>query len=186
MTITDPRLPLLGDALQRAAAADLARTDEARVGSTRPGIGRSRRPIRPGSRISTRARVGVALVAAALAVPAAAIATGVLSSDQRVADSIAGTIALRGAETTCTTLRDGVEYECVVDQLRNGEKIKPGEWLGVVEGSIDKTTDRVNGGCRSQDVEGTRWLCYLGEESIRQHILMPTALGQYVPSPGGP
>jgi hypothetical protein len=50
---------------------------------------------------------------------------------------------------------------------------------------MDKTTDRVNGGCRSQDAEGTHWLCYIGQESVRQHILMPSALGQYMgPSEG--
>lgn len=110
---------------------------------------------------------------------------GVLSSEQKVADSIAGTIVLPGTEPTCTTLREGLEYECVVDQaqLINGE-IKPGDWLGVVLGNIDKTTDRVNGGCRSQNAEGTRWLCYIGQESVRQRILMPNALGQHVPAAG--
>ncbi len=183
MTINDPRLPLLGDALREAAAADLART-----GPTHSGDARTRRHTRPKTRLATRPRVLVALVAAALAVPAAAIATGVLSSEQKVADSIAGTIALPGAEPTCTTLREGLEYECVVDQgqLINGEKIKPGDWLGVVLGSIDKTTDRSNGGCRSQNAEGTRWLCYIGQESVRQRILMPSALGQLVPEPVGP
>lgn len=187
MTVNDPRLSLLGDALREAAAADLARTGETLAGPTRSRDARSRRHTRSRARIGTHPRVAVALVAAALAVPAAAIAMGVLSSEQKVADSIAGTIALPGAEPTCTTLREGLEYECVVDQdqLINGEKIKPGDWLGVVLGSIDKTTDRVNGGCRSQNAEGTRWLCYIGQESVRQRILMPTALGQYVPAPAG-
>jgi hypothetical protein len=187
MTANDPRLPLLGDALREAAAADLARTDAKRAGPTRSGDVQSRRHTRPRTRIGTHPRVAVALVAAALTVPAAAIAMGVLSSEQKVADSIAGTIAFAGTEPTCTTLREGLEYECVVDQdqLINGEKIKPGDWLGAVYGSIDKTTDRTNGGCRSQNTEGTRWLCYIGQESVRQRILMPTALGQYVPESAG-
>jgi hypothetical protein len=175
MTITDPRLPQLGDALWEAAAADLARTEEAPAAPTR-----RRRRFRPRSRIGTR--TAVALVAVALAVPAAAIATDVLSSDQKVADSIVGPIALPGAEPTCTAVREGLEYECVVEpgQLVNGEKLKPGEWRGAVYGSFDPTTHRTNGGCRSQDAEGIHWLCYVGQESVRQRILMPSALGQYV------
>lgn len=194
MTINDPRLPLLGDALREAAAADLARTDEKWAGPTRSGDVRSRRHTRQRTRIGTRPRVAIALVAAALAVPAAAIATGVLSFDQKVADSIpAGNFSLAGTEPTCTTVREGLEYECVLDQPPNGEVppgsgrfvIKPGDWLGVVEPTADETK-HVNGGCRSQNAEGTRWTCYLGEESVRQRILMPSALGQYLPSPAGP
>jgi hypothetical protein len=180
MTINDPRLPLLGDALQEAAAIDLARADERRA--------------RPRKRIGTRARVGIALVAAGLALPAAAIATGALSSDQEVAASIPqGAYAFAGTKPTCTTLRQGLEYECVLERAPNGEVpagsgefvVKPGAWLGVVEGTVDKT-QHVNGGCRSQNAEGTQWTCYLGEESIRQKILEPSALGQYLPSPAGP
>jgi hypothetical protein len=192
MTIDDPRLPLLGNALREAAAADLSRTDETRAAPTRSGEARSRRHTRPRARIGTR--TAVAFVAAALAVPAAAIAMGVFSSEQKVADSIpAGNFSFAGTEPTCTTVREGLEYDCVLDQSPNGEVppgsgrfvIEPGDWLGVVEPTADKTK-HVNGGCRSQNAEGTRWLCYLGEESVRQRILMPSALGQYLPSPAGP
>ena len=117
-----------------------------------------------------------------------------LSSDQKVADSIpAGNFSFAGIEPTCTTVREGLEYDCVLDQPPNGEVspgsgrfvIKPGDWLGTVEPTADETK-HVNGGCRSQNAEGTRWLCYLGKESVRQGILMPPALGQYLPSPAGP
>jgi hypothetical protein len=192
MTINDPRLPLLGDALREAAVADLARSEERTSGATRFGDARSRRPSRPRFRIGTR--TAVALVAAALALPAAAIATGVFSSDQEVAASIPqGTYAFAGTEPTCTTLQEGLAYECVLGQSPNSEVppgsgefvIKPGDWNGVVEGTVDKT-QHVNGGCRSQNAEGTNWLCYLGQEAVRQEILMPSALGQYLPSPAGP
>jgi hypothetical protein len=194
MTKRDPSLQLLGDALQEAAATDLRRNEEERSGTTGSTDGRSPRSTRPRIRIGTRARVGIALLATALAVPAAAIATGVLGSDQEVANSIPqGTYSFAGTEPTCTTLHEGLEYECVLARSPNGEVppgsgqfvVKPGAWLGVVEGTVD-TAQHVNGGCRSQDAEGTRWLCYLGEESVRQEILMPTALGQYLPSPAGP
>jgi hypothetical protein len=178
MTTEDPRLALLGNALQEAAAADL---------------GRDRPPRRaPRRRLGTRA--AVALVAAALAVPAAAIATGAFTSDEDVAASIPkGTYAFTGTEPTCTTLRDGVEYECVLAKAPNGEVppgsgsyvIAPGQWNGAVEGTVD-ATDHVNGGCRSQNAEGTRWICYVGQESINQKILEPSALGWYLPEPAGP
>lgn len=193
MTINDPRLPLLGDALREAAAADLARTDETRAAPTRSGEVRSRRHARPKNRIG--ARTAVALVAAALAVPVAAIASGVFGSEQKVADSIpAGNFSFAGIEPTCTTVREGLEYDCVLDQPPNGEVppgsgrfvIKPGDWLGTVEATVDETK-HVNGGCRSRNAEGTRWTCYLGEESVRQGILAwSRALGEYSPSPGGP
>jgi hypothetical protein len=191
MTIDEPRLALLGDALREAAAADLARTDATPAAPARAAGTRSRRT-RPRRRIGTR--TAIALAAAALAIPAAAIATGVLSSDQQVANSIpAGTYAFTGTEPTCTTVREGVEYECVLGKVPNGEVppgsgeyvIEPGDWLGVVEGTVDGSK-HVNGGCRSQNAEGTAWTCYLGQESIRQRILMPSALGDYAPEPAGP
>lgn len=37
------------------------------------------------------------------------------------------------------------------------------------------------GGARAESADGTRWRCYLGQESIRQDILGPSALGQYLP-----
>lgn len=174
MTIDDPRLPLLGDALREAAAADLAHS------KPRPKAQASRgQSLLPNARITGRARIATTLIAAALAIPAAALATGLLSPEKEVADSIAGTITFAGTEPTCTTIREGLEYECLVDhaQLINGEGVKPGDFLGVVLPSVDKT-GAINGGCRSRDAEGTRWDCFLGEESVRQGILMPSALRQ--------
>jgi hypothetical protein len=49
-----------------------------------------------------------------------------------------------------------------------------------VIGIVDKT-GHVSGGCRAESADGTRWRCYLGQESIRQDILEPSALGQYLP-----
>jgi hypothetical protein len=192
MTSYDPRLSQLGDALREAAAADIAGAEEVRAARTPSAEARSPRRTRSKHRIGTR--TAVALVAAALAIPAAAIAAGVLGSEQEVADSIpAGNFSFAGIEPTCTTVREGLEYDCVLDRAPNGEVppgsgrfvIKPGAWEGAVEPTVDKTR-HVNGGCRSQNAEGTRWSCYLDRESIRQHILMPSALGDYLPSPAGP
>jgi hypothetical protein len=193
MTIDDPRLSLLGDALREAVAADIARSEAAPAVPTRSGDGRPRRHRRPRNRIRTR--TALALVAAALAVPAAAVAMGVLGSAEKVAHSIpAGNFAFAGAQPTCTTLREGLEYQCELDRPPNGEVppgsgrfvVDPGKWRGVVEPTVDETR-HVNGGCRSQNAKGTIWLCYLGEESVRQGILAwSRALGDYLPSPAGP
>jgi len=193
MTTDDPRLQLLGDALREAAAADLSRTEETGAAPTLSGKPwPQRRHHRPRGRIGTR--TAVAFVAAALAVPAAAIAMGMFSSEQKVANSIpAGNFSFAGTEPTCTTVREGLEYDCALDQPPNGEVppgsgrfvIKAGDWLGVVEPTADET-GHVNGGCRSQNAQGTRWLCFLGKESVRQDILAPAALSQYLPSPAGP
>lgn len=193
MTIGDPRLSQLGDALRAAVAADIAGAEEVRAARMPSGEAKSRR--RPRSKHRIGARTAVALVAAALAVPAAAIATGAFSSEQEVADSIpAGTFSFAGTEPTCTTVREGLEYDCSLDRSPNGEVppgsgrfvIEPGKWRGAVEPTVDDTK-RVNGGCRSQNAEGTHWLCYLGEESVRHGILAwSRALGEYLPSPAGP
>ncbi|HVY95347.1 MAG TPA: hypothetical protein VHA54_00160 [Solirubrobacterales bacterium] len=191
MTTDDPRLLLLGEALRDAAAADLSRTAE-RAAHTPSSEARTRRRSRPKARIGTR--TAAAFLAAALAVPAAAIAVGVFGSEQKVAESIpAGNFSFAGTEPTCTTVREGLEYDCVLDRPPSGEVppesgrfvIKPGEWLGVVEPTADQTK-HVNGGCRSQNAQGTRWLCFLGKESVRQDIMAPAALGEYLPSPAGP
>jgi hypothetical protein len=57
MTIDDPRLPLLGDALREAAAVDLALNEKTQAGPARSDEARSRRRIRPRFRIGTRTAV---------------------------------------------------------------------------------------------------------------------------------
>lgn len=193
MTSYDPRLSQLGDALREAAAADIAGAEEVRGARTAAAGARSRRRTRAKHRISIR--TAVALIAAALAVPAAAIATGVFTSEQKVAHSIpAGNFSFAGTEPTCTTVREGLEYDCVLDQQPKGEVppgsgrfvVEPGEWRGVVEPTVDESR-HVNGGCRSQNGDGTRWTCYLGQESVRQGILAwSRVLGEYLPEPAGP
>jgi len=176
------RLELLGDALIEAAAADLRRRDEPRP--------------RPRRRFSTRARIAVALVALALAVPTAAIATGVLDTSEEVADGLPnGAALLVGTEPHCAPLREGIEYECVLSSppqemsVRDGYERaigewlgEPGEWMGVVEATVDPDK-HVNGGCRSRNVDGTLWRCYLGEEAVRQKIIGQRFLGDYMPEP---
>jgi len=90
------RLAQLGEALERAARADLA---------SRSRVRRLRHP--------RRVLAGVALTAIVL--PAAAIAATQLISPGQVAASLPqGTKALIGTDPTCTVVTPNVEYHCVL------------------------------------------------------------------------
>jgi hypothetical protein len=150
------RLDRLGDALEAAAARHLA--------------------VRPRPR---RRLLAVAVAVAAL-VPAAALAGAHLISDDDVADSLpAGTLSLAGTEPTCTTVRDGVEYHCV---LAKPPAPEVADWKGTVEPTVDETK-HVNGGCRSLTSAGTEWECYIGRAAVDQQIVSAGFLGQLAPAP---
>jgi hypothetical protein len=162
------RLDSIGDALERAAAADLARAQR----TARASRFRSRR---------------FAVVAAALAVliPAGAVTATELVSNSDVAHSIpAGTLSLVGTEPTCATVTAGVEYHCTLakDPSTTGGPL-PGQWKGTVEATVDGTK-HVNGGCRSLSDDGRVWECYIGEAAVKQSIISQGFLGNYAPSPG--
>jgi hypothetical protein len=198
MSVIEQRLSSLGDALIDAAAVDLARRDEARrrarMGARSDRDERSRRSTRP--RFGTRAKLAMAAVAAALAVPTAAIATGVLSTSEEVADGLPnGAALLVGTDPHCAPVRERIEYECVLSSppkemsLRDGYERaigewlgEPGEWMGVVEVTVDSDHD-VNGGCRSRNVDGTLWRCYLGKAAVRHKIIGGQFLGDHLPGP---
>ncbi len=166
----DP-LDRLGDALHAAVAADLDRSPDHT----------STRAFRPG-RHKRRAVAGV-MAAALIAVPGVAFAASALISNTEVARSIPnGTLALLGTEPTCTTVREGIEFECTLAKVPSGE-LAPGAWKGTLEASVDDQS-RVNGGCRSENAAGTQWRCYVGEEAVRQRIIGPNLLGQHASGPG--
>jgi hypothetical protein len=157
MTDLTPRLARLGDQLERAARRDL-----------RP---RRRR----------RRRIALAAVAALVIVPGAAVAGYELISEGDVAQSLpAGTLALAGTEPDCTVVRQDVEYHCV---LARPPAPEVEYWMGTVEPTVD-ASKHVNGGCRSENAEGTVWRCYIGQEAVRQQIIGPGFLGEYAPAPG--
>ena len=154
--MTDHSLTTLGDALQRATAADLAGTRRHR-------------------------RLVVALVAAAVILPGGAIAASQLIGTDEVARSIpAGTLSLAGTQPTCTVVRENVEFDCT---LARAPRPEVSDWKGTVEPTVDDTK-HVNGGCRSLQSDGRHWRCYLGQEAVRQKIIGPRFLGDYAPSPG--
>jgi hypothetical protein len=160
-----PRLAALGDTLQRAAEADLAFAG-ART------MRRLRSRVRP---------VVVAIAAAAVLIPGAAIAATQLIGGKDVALSLpAGTLSLAGTEPTCTVVRQDVEYHCTLDRPPAPEV---SDWKGTVEPTVD-ASKHVNGGCRSLASDGRTWQCYIGQVAVEQKIIGTGFLGTFAPSPG--
>lgn len=152
------RLTALGDALERAAALDLARTRRRRV----------------------RRRVATGAAVLAVAVPGAALAASLLSPDDVARSMPAGTKFLVGTQPTCTTVRERVEYHCTI---AGSFKSEVADLKGTVEPTVD-ATKHVNGGCRSLRSDGREWECYIGRAAVDQKIISAGFLGQYAPSPG--
>src|SRR5262249_33924574 len=157
-TVNDltPELAGLGDALARAAAADLARAPRRRA----------------------RRRLAVAAAAAVVALPGIAFAADRLVGGDEVAASMpAGTLALAGTEPTCTVVSQDVEYHCVLARPPAPEL---SDWKGTVEPTVDRTK-HVNGGCRSLAGDGLEGKCYLGDAAAGQAIVSAGCVGADAP-----
>ena len=154
------RLDAIGDALERAATADL---DTAR---------------RRGRR---RRRIGIAAVSLAILAPGAALAGSLLTTEDVEQSMPAGTKFLAGTEPACEVVKSGVEYRCTIKGAFESEI--DGSLKGTVEPTVD-AGKHVNGGCRSLTADGREWSCYIGEEAVKQQIIGPDFLGEYAPSPG--
>jgi hypothetical protein len=175
MTDLDPTLHALGDRLERAATADLARAARA------PAPSPARRPRRV-----TR-RLGFVLAVLAIGIPGVAIAADQLISTGDVAQGLpAGTLALAGTEPTCTVVTKDVEFHCTLARAPAAEVTDSQgnpAWKGTVEPSAD-ASKHVNGGCRSLASDGKEWECYIGQAAVDQKIIGPQFLGQPMPVPG--
>lgn len=159
MTTVSPQLNDLGDALERATAADLAAT-------------RRRRAPR---KLAT-------IAALVVAIPGLAFAANALISSEEVAASLpAGTRMLQGTEPRCTVVTADVEYHCVLTKPIAAPEVS--DLKGTVEPTVD-ATKHVNGGCRSLDSDGRTWQCYIGQAAVEQKIIGAGFLGEYAPSPG--
>jgi hypothetical protein len=150
----------------------LDRLGDALEAATQRNLGPQKRP---------RRGLVAAAVAAVVLVPTAAVAGAKLISNDDVATSLpAGTLSLAGTDPTCTAVKDGVEYKCV---LAKAPAPEVSDWNGTVEPTVDKTK-HVNGGCRSLNSAGTTWECYLGQAAVDQKIIGAGFLGEFAPSPG--
>ena len=157
MTELSPRLAQLGNALEAAVAADLA-------GARRP-----------------RRRLALIAISAAILIPGVGFAAQQFISNPEVAASMpAGTLSLAGTEPTCTTVKDGVEFHCV---LAKAPAPEVSDWKGTVEPTVN-ASKHVNGGCRSLTSNGTEWECYIGQAAVDQQIIGQSLLGQSSSGPG--
>jgi hypothetical protein len=152
------RLILIGDELERAARKDLAATRRAK----------------------RRRRVLGGAAAFAILVPGAALAAGLLSTEDVERSLPAGTRFLVGTTPHCEVVQEGVSYRCTIEGRFQSEVA---DLEGTVEPTVD-ATKHVNGGCRSLRSDGKEWNCYIGEEAVRQRIIGDAFLGDYAPSPG--
>jgi hypothetical protein len=168
------RLAQLGEALDRAVRADLVARPQSH----------GQRVRRPGRLPRTR-RLAVGIAATVVLVPAVAVAATQLLSTSQVAASLPqGTKALIGTDPTCTVVTANVEYHCVLAQAPSESGGPPaGDWNGTVEPTVD-ATKHVNGGCRSQNADGTDWECYIGQAAVTAKIIGAGFLGQPVLGPG--
>jgi hypothetical protein len=156
--MTYPELIDLGDRLERAVAAH----------------------VEPRRRRVPR-KVVVAVAALAVAVPGIALAASALISEAEVAAGLpAGTKALGATDPSCTAVRKGIEYHCV---LKRPPAPEVSDWKGTVEPTVDRTK-HVNGGCRSLRSDGLEWQCYLGQAAVDENIIGAGFLGEYAPEPG--
>jgi hypothetical protein len=164
------RLNHLGDALEAAATADLARR----------GALATAEPTGARRRLRLPRRVAIGVVALAVVLPGAAVAANSLFGPDDVARSLpAGTLALAGTEPTCTEVTQ-TEYDCTLAKAPSHEV---SNWKGTVEPTVD-ARGKVNGGCRSLTADGQSWDCYLGRAAVEEQIIGPELLGQTSPGPG--
>jgi hypothetical protein len=158
MTQLSPRLARLGDALERAAADDLASSAPRR----------------------RRKRLLVLVPAIVVLIPSAAIGAKLLTDGDSVAQSMpAGAAILADTDPTCTVVRQDVEYHCV---LARHPAPEIADFKGTVYETVD-STHHVNGGCRSLASDGLEWECYLGQAAVDQRIISEGFLGEVSPGP---
>jgi hypothetical protein len=152
-------LERLGDSLERAAARDLDRT-----------------------RVHKRVPRRLLVTIAAVLVAGTGIAIGAtqLISNESVANSMpAGAAWLANTDPSCSTVKEGVEYHCV---LAKHPSDAISDWLGTVNETVD-STQHVNGGCRSLSHDGREWQCYIGQKAVDEKIISQDFLGETQTTP---
>ena len=158
------RLDDLRGALLAAAAADLATADAARAASLPRPAARPARRLHLGT---VRARLALAFLVIAVAVPGVVIATGLVGPERAAANGLpAGSTVMTATQPTCTAIREGVEYECAF-----AESPRVGRVVRVVDAS-----GQVDGGCRSQNAVETFWICYFGEAAVHHQVVAQEVL----------
>jgi hypothetical protein len=159
------RLDGLRGALLAAAAADLATADAAPAAASLP-----RPAARPARRLhlgTARARLALAFLLIAVAVPGVVIGTGLIGPERTAANGLpAGSTVMTATQPSCTAIREAVEYECAF-----AESPRVGRVVRVVDAS-----GQVDGGCRSQNAVETFWICYFGAAAVHHQVVAQEVL----------
>ena len=166
-------LARLGDDLESAIGGDLARRHAPRSGASHPS--RRRKAV-------VVAALGVAGALAASGAVAAAM--GAFSHDEVERGMPNGATMFRGTHPSCTEVEPGVVFHCTVP----GGPDKSVESLDSYKGTIEVLSSDdlvVSGGCRGQDVAGTKWICYVGQRAVDEGMISQDFLGTKQQSPGG-
>lgn len=149
------------------------------------------------------ARVAALAAAAVLVVGAGtAVAAGLFSPKQVAAGMPAGAVIFAGTHPTCSLDADGVTYHCALATApvpdTGGATPPPGsvkasdvaalpeadavDYLGYKE--LLGIDGKVAGGCIGRDHAGLAWDCYIGNEAVKQEILVQDLLNQEMLGPG--
>jgi hypothetical protein len=159
------RLDDLRGALLAAAAADLATADAARAAASLPHPAAC--PARRLHLGTARARLALAFLVIAVALPGVVIATGLIGPERAAANGLpAGSTVMTATQPTCTAIRESVEYECAF-----AESPRVGRVVRVVDAN-----GQVDGGCRSQNAVETFWICYFGEAAVHHQVVAQKVL----------
>jgi hypothetical protein len=159
------RLDDLRGALLAAAAADLATADAARAAASLPHPAAC--PARRLHLGTARARLALAFLVIAVALPGVVIATGLIGPERAAANGLpAGSTVMTATQPTCAAIREDVEYECVF-----AESPRVGRVVRVVDAS-----GQVDGGCRSQNAVATFWICYFGAAAVHHQVVAQEVL----------
>jgi hypothetical protein len=164
MTHPDPTTDLLdlGDALQAAVAADLHKP-----------------------RRRKRLAVGAAVAVGALGLSGAvAAATGVFSSDHVERGMPNGATMFQGTHPKCSEVEAGVVFDCEVPGGPDKSVESLDDYLGTIE-PLSSDDLVISGGCRSEDHEGIRWTCYVGQRAVDEGLIGQDFLGFHQPVAGG-
>jgi hypothetical protein len=168
------RLDDLRGALLAAAAEDLREPDGARggaaasVGAAAPAPVGGARPLtatrhpRRRNLGTARARLALAFLLVAVAIPGVVIGSGLIGPERAVANGLpAGTTTMTAVQPECAAIRAGVEYECAFAAAPR---------VGPLIRTVD-ASGKVDGGCRSQNAIETFWICYFGKAAVNHQVV---------------
>jgi hypothetical protein len=115
---------------------------------------------------------------------AVAAATGVFTHDHVERGMPNGATMFQGTTPHCTEVEAGVVFDCEVPGGPDKSVERLDDYLGTIE-PLSSDDLVISGGCRSQDHEGIRWTCYVGQRAVDEGLIGQDFLGYHQPVAGG-